>query len=302
MSAAKLSLEIRPPSTPDELHAALTLARIALEPQWRFDEPALTRCMDDALIGVIDRDVLGIAALHDGHKAAVNLVAVRSDARRRGVGTALVEAACRELRKRGHHTIVAAGAGPYLWPGIPRDLPGAVDFFNARGWQFDVGVYDLTRSLLDYTTPADVVQRAREAEIDFGPADERERDHIASVALDHWYPGWDQHFARSAPDDVIVGRHRNGEVVAGLIVGQPNRGSSWEPMLGPGITTIGCVGTMSTCRGKGIGTALVAHASELLRQSGGTTCHIGWTVLLDFYGRLGYQPWRSYAMAAMNEA
>lgn len=302
MSAAKLSPRIRPPSTPEELHAAVALSRMALEPQWRFDESALTRCMDHALIGVIDGDVLGVAALHDGQKAAVNLVAVRSDARRRGVGTALVEIACHELRQRGHHSIVAAGAGPYLWPGIPRDLPGAVDFFNARGWQFDVDVHDLTRSLLDYETPPDVAQRAREAEIDFGRANERERDHIASLAPDHWYPGWDRHFAGAVPDDVVVGRRRNGDVVAALIVGQPNRSSPWELMLGPGVTTIGCVGTLSTCRSEGIGTALVAHASELLRQSGGTTCHIGWTVLLDFYGRLGYRPWRSYATAATNEA
>lgn len=38
-------------------------------------------------------------------------------------------------------------------------------------------------------------------------------------------------------------------------------------------------------------------AEEWLRQRGVGNCCIGWTWLLDFYGRLGYRPWRSYAMS-----
>jgi len=41
-----------------------------------------------------------------------------------------------------------------------------------------------------------------------------------------------------------------------------------------------------------------AEESELLRDAGGTVCHIGWTVLLRFYGRLGYEPWRTYVTAS----
>jgi len=56
--------------------------------------------------------------------------------RRKGVGSALVEVACGELRQRGHHEVTAAGAGPYLWPGIPRDICEAIktefDSFTAR--------------------------------------------------------------------------------------------------------------------------------------------------------------------------
>ena len=41
--------------------------------------------------------------------------------------------------------------------------------------------------------------------------------------------------------------------------------------------------------GRGIGTALVVRASEILRDSGADTCHIGWTVRESFYARGGYQ-------------
>jgi beta-N-acetylhexosaminidase len=50
-------------------------------------------------------------------------------------------------------------------------------------------------------------------------------------------------------------------------------------------------------RGRGIGTGIVAYACEQLRERGVGHCHIGWTVLLSFYGRLGFRPWRRYETA-----
>ena len=49
-------------------------------------------------------------------------------------------------------------------------------------------------------------------------------------------------------------------------------------------------------QGRVIGTALVARASEILREAGTRTCHIGWTTRESFYRRAGYRPWRRYAM------
>jgi hypothetical protein len=45
-----------------------------------------------------------------------------------------------------------------------------------------------------------------------------------------------------------------------------------------------------------VGTAMVARASEILRDRGVRTCLIDWTVREDFYGRLGYRRWRRYLM------
>jgi predicted N-acetyltransferase YhbS len=46
----------------------------------------------------------------------------------------------------------------------------------------------------------------------------------------------------------------------------------------------------------GIGSAMVAYASEILRDAGTRVCHIGWAVRDRFYGRVGYRPWRRYRM------
>jgi GNAT superfamily N-acetyltransferase len=70
------------------------------------------------------------------------------------------------------------------------------------------------------------------------------------------------------------------------------------PILGSAAGTIGCVGAALSRQGQGIGTALVARASKILRDAGTRNCHIGWTTRESFYQHAGYQPWRRYAMSS----
>jgi predicted N-acetyltransferase YhbS len=67
-------------------------------------------------------------------------------------------------------------------------------------------------------------------------------------------------------------------------------------MLGERAATIGCVGVAAAQHGHGIGTALVASGSEVLRDRGARVCHISWTTRTSFYESLGYVRWRSYRM------
>ena len=68
-------------------------------------------------------------------------------------------------------------------------------------------------------------------------------------------------------------------------------------LLGDDMGGLACVGTAVAMRDCGIGTALCARATEILQQRGVGYSHVGWTWLLEFYGRLGYQPWREYRMS-----
>jgi predicted N-acetyltransferase YhbS len=47
-------------------------------------------------------------------------------------------------------------------------------------------------------------------------------------------------------------------------------------------------------RGLGLGLALVAAGVSYLHAKGVRDCSIDWTSLLDFYGQLGFTPWKSY--------
>ena len=283
-----------------ELDAAVALASTAIEPQWRLGPGALRRALADALVAEVDGDIVGLCALHQaGDVATINLVAVRPDHRRRGIGRAMVGHAADDLRARGAQSIRAAGSGPYLWPGIPRDLAGASAFAEACGWVRDGEVCDMTRTLADFSLPSSVMTSMDAMGIALGLATASERDQVARIAPTHWYRGWDAYFAASQPADVVVARDAHQQVVAALIIGRPGDPEGWRRMLGNTVCTIGCVGTTREARGQGFGTALVGVASEILRDAGGTVCHIGWTTLLDFYGRLGYRSWRTYTTAGM---
>lgn len=50
-------------------------------------------------------------------------------------------------------------------------------------------------------------------------------------------------------------------------------------------------------RGRGVGLALAALVTECLREEGVARSYVGWTWLVDWYGRLGYRVWRTYAMS-----
>jgi GNAT superfamily N-acetyltransferase len=102
---------------------------------------------------------------------------------------------------------------------------------------------------------------------------------------------------RRATSPVLVARERAGAVVGVLLFRGPPDGTIFTPMLGRDAGTIGCVGVAAAARGTGVGSAMVARASELLRDAGTGACHIGWTRRERFYARLGYRRWRRYHMA-----
>lgn len=85
-------------------------------------------------------------------------------------------------------------------------------------------------------------------------------------------------------------------MVGSLLFGGPGGATIFEPMLGPDAGTIGCVGVAPAWQGRGIGTAMVARASEIPRDAGTGMCHIGGVSRETFYLRAGYRPWRRYRM------
>jgi GNAT superfamily N-acetyltransferase len=85
--------------------------------------------------------------------------------------------------------------------------------------------------------------------------------------------------------------------VGTLLFSGPPGATIYEPLLGPEAGAIGCVGVAEAARGGGVGSAMVAGASELLRDAGTRACDIGWTRRERFYARLGYRRWRRYHMA-----
>ncbi len=122
----KRSLVIRAPQTTGEVGAATALVQQALLPDWQFGADALSQTLTDALVAVRGGELIGALALHSGPPATINVVATRSQDRRTGVGTALVEAACAALRQRGASAVNVGLRREALQPGVDlREALGA---------------------------------------------------------------------------------------------------------------------------------------------------------------------------------
>ena len=240
----------------------------------------------DAGLGVVAIDPAG----------SIPLLLVDPSAQRRGIGTRLLEAGMGRLAELGAATVgLGSGGNDYIWPGVPDDLPGAVRFFQARGWGFDHTVIDLMADLRRYRAPTGVGERAARAGVSVQVMAAPERAGVIAFEA-ATFPDWVVWFER-LDSSVLVARDRAGIVVGTLLFRGPLGATIYAPMLGPEAGTIGCVGVAAPARGAGVGSAMVARASELLRDAGTRACHIGWTRRERFYTRLGYTPWRRYHMA-----
>jgi GNAT superfamily N-acetyltransferase len=264
--------------------------------------PVLPAGLDLLRTGVVAEaggEPVGAIAVEAGadRRGGVQLLLVDPSAQRQGIGTRLLEAGIERLWVHGV-TAVALGSGghDYLWPGVPEDLPGAAGFLAARGWRFDHDVLDLVADLRRFQVPAGTMERAKRAgvtiEVQAGP------DPAAEVLTFEAanFPNWLRSFQRST-SPVLVARDRGGAIVGALLFRGPPDATIFTAMLGADAGTIGCVGVAAAVRGAGVGSAMVARASELLRDAGTGVCHISWTEREWFYRRVGYLPWRRYHMA-----
>jgi mycothiol synthase len=280
--------------------------RVALERLWVAAIgsvwPVLPAGLDFLRTGVVAEaagEPVGAVAVEagDNGKGGVQLLLVDPAVRRRGIGTRLLEAGVERLEALGVTTVVLGSGGhDYLWPGVPEDLPDAAGFFAARGWRFESRVLDLVADLRRYQAPPGTLERAGRAgvtiRVQAGP--EPAAEVLAFEAAN--FPNWLRAFQR-ATSPVLVARDRGGAIVGTLLFRGPPDATIFTVMLGADAGTIGCVGVAAAARGAGVGSAMVARASELLQDTGTGVCHISWTEREWFYRRVGYRPWRRYHMA-----
>lgn len=230
---------------------------------------------------------------------------VHPDSQRCGIGKALHERALASLKEQGAVRVMCGGKYPRIWPGVPDNLPGALSFFKAQGWQFNHVDYDLGRQLAKYQTPADLTQRMIAENVQIEPGTPADAADVLAFN-DREFSGWADtyHYVAGVGDtqDFLVARDPKKGVVGSLLMFGPSShpkrvDALWKPLVGENIGGLGEVGVAEAERGRGIGVGLVARGSELLKERGVGHCNIGFTSLVDFYGKLGYKVWHAYQIA-----
>ena len=278
---------------------------------------------DDHLVAVAGERIVGFVGTQVDRSEA--------DAQERsgGISVVLVHP---ELAAAGHRHGVARGrAGATMLPNegvgiicasaaaartgfgraFRRIFPSAYKFFAACGWPLRPGAAVVRPG----ARPKRFLHAARHARTRLaqenvtvrpGPAGAKSTDVIA-FEFEH-FPGWAAEHSPTWRNSVISKicssplTDEDKGIVGTLMLHTPTSrwlGANvvWKTLLGDALGGISAVGVAASERGRGIGIGMVAVGSEVLRERGVGNCHIDWTRIVDFYGKLGYKVWREYWMS-----
>jgi GNAT superfamily N-acetyltransferase len=263
---------------------------------WPLEQTDLAAVVNEGFVAVDGERVAGVAAIaRENDKGSLQLLLVDPDRRRQGIGTQLHAAALAELARQGATRVQLGGTpDPYLWPGLPAERDEARRVLQKWAWQFGDPCWDLLRTLSDFERPPGI---ARTTGFTYRSATEADRANLTAFEADN-FPEWAHYFAADGLESAVLAVDDRGAIVGSLLATDHRRPQLWRRLLGKDSGSIGAVGVAESARGSGVGTAMLAYACELLRGCGVGNCHISWTTLLSFYGRLGFQPWRRYETAS----
>ncbi len=207
-------------------------------------------------VRVVERDGrLAGAAVTCG--TYLRILAVDRDARRQGIGTALLE--------DSQATVIAAEAGNYFTPGIVTTDEGARSFFRARGFTETAETNNLEVPLTTDNRQPTTVSRPTHADANRVLAFiEREFGRI-------WRFEAAKAFERETPTAFVA---MDGDDLAGFAVHDVNN---------RGLGFFGPTGVAKSRRGRGLGCQLLLASLDDLHALGYSRAVIPWTDALEFY-------------------
>ncbi|QBD79323.1 GNAT family N-acetyltransferase [Ktedonosporobacter rubrisoli] len=311
------SWDIRPYDAAQDADASFALWQAALGQKWLIGPERFKQILHNPtaqnFVAHEQGQIIGLLAITRSERVTGSLgnilaVLVAPERQRRGIGRALHTRALEYVRQAGLTQVQVGGGWARFWPGVPLNLPAGYEFFRALGWEFREGlIYDLQQDLSNYVTQPAIWSRMAREGISFGFAS---KENLAAVLeferreFMNWFPHFQYVAEFGDYQDLLVAHDKaNGKVVGTLSMystqhSHPDRiDIPWQAMLGEKMGALGCVGVGADERGRGIGIALVARASELLKERDATPCYIDWVEITDFYAKLGYEKWRGYWMS-----
>ncbi|GLI73201.1 hypothetical protein PoHVEF18_001415 [Penicillium ochrochloron] len=280
----------------------------------------------DALRSLIDREnghhfvarigselvgfCLAYTNAHGGPKPVhLAVLAVTPKYQGQGVGTALLTETRSYFRTQFDINQLKLGSSfPRFWPGIPRELPEAVqEFFVHRGFRLSppgARSVDLYQEIRNFQAPEKYITRAQERGFRFAPL--RPEDYEACLVGQRrnfsdktgWVEAYVTLHPKDYPDCVMTAFDSEGQQVGWTLMLPPvpalNKVWAFPQICGPNTGLIGCVGIDVSHRKSGIGLAMICHAIDNMKQRGIEGVFVDWVALDGWYEQVGFKTWRSY--------
>jgi GNAT superfamily N-acetyltransferase len=201
------------------------------------------------------------------------------------------------LKNRGYTKLQFGQDSRHFFPGCPTDYPALHGFLTVEGFSEGGECVDLERNLVDYKNPAPIP-----AGDEFRVLTERDVPALAEF-FDREFPyRWKYDTMTKVGIDgpgCVFGLFHGARIDGFALVQDytnkaPIGGAVWHVSLGDRWGALGAIGVANALRGRGSGNALLGCALEHLRDKGVEQCIIDWTGLIDFYGKHGFMPTRTY--------
>lgn len=189
----------------------------------------------------------------------VRILAVDREARRRGIGTALL----RDAEARGAN-VIAAEAGNYFTPGVVDSDTNSTHFLHARGYIETRFTYNLHVAVTDRFDDASARRPSHE-----------ESDRVLEFVESHFGRIWGFEARKAFETDVphVFITEENGAITGFAVHDVNNRGLGF----------FGQTGVAKEKRGHGLGCRLLLASLADLHRLGYTRAVIPWTDAIDFY-------------------
>jgi GNAT superfamily N-acetyltransferase len=219
---------------------------------------------------------------------------------RRGIGSKLLAMAEAALQDKGVRTVELGNDFHYrIFPGIPDSFIEVKQWFEKKGYISKEVSYDLWRWYEDDS----IVSLPQFEGVTFRTALPNEAERVIAF-MRRCFPGrWEyqtiQYWQKGGTGREIVIAEKDGEMIGFCRINDSHspllaQNVYWAPLFQTELGGVGPLGIDERLRGYGYGLAVVEAGVYFLHQRGIRQIVIDTTGFVDFYGKLGYEVWKSY--------
>ncbi|HYA21971.1 MAG TPA: GNAT family N-acetyltransferase, partial [Thermoproteota archaeon] len=237
--------------------------------------------------------VFGISA---GETCSINVIFVEGRHRRMGVGTKLLRVLEDNAKKGGTKKIVFSGGPRYQFAGVDWvAYPGALEFFSKNGYkEVHRESVAMSRSLMDYKTPADVIELEKRLINQGYSFQQLDEEHVLPLLqfLRKEFRPWDNDARLTLEANLMDLDYFTIALKEGEIIGYCQIASDGL------IEHFGPFGVSANLRSRGIGAVLFHKCLRLMQSKGARHAWFLWGGGRNytFYTRHGMKEMRRFAI------
>ncbi|WP_378152747.1 GNAT family N-acetyltransferase [Chungangia koreensis] len=228
----------------------------------------------------------------------IQCLLVDRERRGEGIGTRLLSLAEKTFQELKLKDIKIGRDPQHYFPGIPFEDKESIRFFENKGYEKDSIEIDLYKRVKDQS-----LYELNHHESYFRLLSSHDHDSLLQF-LQVSFPGrWHyeaaRYFAQGGSGREILGLFVNGEMKGFCRLhdlDSPFIAANlyWSPLLEGKSGGIGPLGVDRSVRGQNLGLDIVKAAANELIKRGMDHIIIDWTQLEQFYGKMGFRPWKRY--------